>query len=288
MPIFGILVAYHTDVARLDSILTVLTPQCAIVLADNSEDHARSAEIRAVVLRHGGTYLAMNGNQGIGAAQNAALDVARRNGADACLLLDDDSVPAPDIVSVLLAACQALGGCVVVCANALDCGGREIGNVRTHGRRFAPCRDMMSSGSLIPRLVLDEVGSFDGSLFIDGVDFDWGWRAQARGVSIVLTRETSITHRLGEGTAAGVRVPSPVRHYYQYRNVLLLMKRPHTPWRWRMAQAFKLPVKLVLIALLMPPRAARLRHAFAGIRDAVRGVTGRMPPSEPTSHATLH
>jgi len=285
MRTFAVLVAYRTDVGRLNAILKVLAPQCPFVLADNSDDASLAAAIRECVDRHGGVYVSMGGNRGIGAAQNAAVETAWRADADAVLLLDDDSVPASDVVGTLVALQARAGGDAVLCARALDGSGREIGNVRTNGRAVTPCRELMSSGTLVTREIFERVGAFDESLFIDGVDFDWGWRARSLGVPILVSRDASITHRLGEGSVGRVRVASPVRHYYQYRNVLRLMGRRHTPWGWRAAQAFKLPVKLLLIALLMNERRMRLRYALAGIRDAAIGVTGKLSSPARSSRA---
>lgn len=276
MLVFGVIVAYNTDTKRLASVFRMLAAQCSVVLADNSEDPICSAEIRECVARFGGLYVAMGGNQGIGAAQNLAIAAAWSAGAEAVLLLDDDSIPTADLVAVL-AACRSpvLGEHAVFCANALDAQGRDIGNARHQTGLMPRCRDMMSSGTLIRRSVFETVGSFDVGLFIDCVDFDWGWRAQRLGVSIYVCKEAAITHSLGEGVVAGVRVPSPIRHYYQFRNILRLMTRGYTPWGWRAIQAIKLPIKLMLIAMLMPNPMMRIRYAIAGIHDAFRGRCGK-------------
>jgi rhamnosyltransferase len=287
MPAFGVIVTYQTEPARLDQILARLAPQCRFVVADNSEDAASATAIRQTVARHDGLYLTMSGNLGIAAAQNAAIEAAWRAGADHVLLLDDDSVPAADLLQILSTRSSPVPGeRAVFCANALDTQGLEIGNVRGRPGPMPRCRDMMSSGSLIPRDVFEAVGPFDASLFIDCVDFDWGWRAQALGIGIYVTRATAITHRLGEGRVRGLRFPSPIRHYYQFRNILRLMGRPHVPTRWRAAQALKLPTKLLLIPLLMPEPGRRLRFALAGVRDALRGRAGKWNANTARAHAS--
>ena len=276
MSISGVIVAYQTNVTRLDAILRVLASQCSVVLADNSEDPGCSAAIRRCVEHHGGVYIAMGGNRGIGVAQNAAIAAAWVRGAASVLLLDDDSIPAPDLVAVLTSCRSPIAGeRAVFCASAADAAGKDISNVRHRGVALTRCREMMSSGSLIHRDVFEAVGPFDAKLFVDGVDFDWGWRAQEQGVKIYIARDACIVHRLGEGKIGGLRVPSSIRHYYQFRNILHLMARRHTPWRWRIAQALKLPTKLVLISLLMPNRTQRIRYALAGVRDAIQGRSGK-------------
>ena len=272
----GVIVAYQTDVVRLDVILRTLAGQCSIVVADNGEEPGCSAAIRECVEHHGGVYIAMGGNRGIGAAQNAAIAVAWDLGAGSVLLLDDDSIPAPDVVAVL-ASCRSPvpGERAVFCTSAVDAAGKDIGNVRRGSGMLMRCREMMSSGSLIRRDVFEAVGPFDVDLFIDGVDFDWGWRAQSKGINLYMVRDACIVHRLGEGQIKGVRVPSPIRHYYQFRNILRLMARRHTPWGWRITQALKLPTKLLLIAALMPDATRRIRYSMAGVRDAIKGRSGK-------------
>lgn len=278
--VYAVIVAYETDPNQLDRILATVANQCGFVLADNSDDGALAREIAACVVHHGGHYLCMDGNRGIGLAQNRAINVAWSLGADAVLLLDDDSMPANDLVECLVTCSESLGHAVVVGANALDSGGLEISNARHISGPLPSCRDMMSSGTLIRHEIFDRVGPFDDSLFIDCVDFDWGWRAQRMGIALRLCRATAITHRLGEGCIAGVSYPSPIRHYFQYRNILRMMTRPHTPLIWRLSQFLKLSIKLLLIPLLMPEKVRRLRFAFAGIRDAIKGRAGPWPGSK--------
>lgn len=276
MKVAAVIVSYNSGITRLRGILTSLVPQCDIVVADNSDDRAKSEEIRVCTEEAGGSFLSMGGNRGIAAAQNAAIEKAFYQGADAVLLLDDDSTPADDLVAVLVAQAAAEPG-TVFGAVALDMEGQDISNARHLPGELPRCRDMMSSGTLIPRDIFLRVGRFDESLFIDCVDYDWGWRAQDLGIPLRICRRAKFSHSLGEGKIGGMRFPSPRRHYYQYRNILRMMVRPYVPLAWRMEQIFKLPTKLVLIAVLLPDRWRRLQFAFAGIRDVSKGQSGYGP-----------
>ncbi|MBC9030943.1 glycosyltransferase [Sphingomonas sp. JC676] len=277
MNIIAIIVTYQSNLQVLREIIRVLTKQCYLIIADNSLAPADRQSVEDCLMTDGGAYIPMHGNRGIGAAQNKAIALAWSKGAEAVLLLDDDSIPPPDLIDHLRICAQRLGGHAVVGANAVDSLGREISNARHVPGNMPECRDMMSSGALIRREIFERVGSFDESLFVDGVDFDWGWRARRAGIALHLCRATSIQHRLGEGDVAGVRYPSPVRHYFQYRNILRLMGRSYVPWRWRLSQMIKLPTKLLLIAALMPQKSRRLQFAFAGIWDAMLGRSGPWP-----------
>lgn len=275
--VIAVIVAYQSNLDTLAQIAALLRPQCAIIVVDNSPDAAHAGTISAWAATAEVDYVAMGGNSGIGAAQNRGIARAWARGADAVLLLDDDSLPPPNLVERLLDGAAAAGPDAVVGANAVDADGREISNVRGVPGALPRCRDLMSSGTLIRRAIFERVGPFDEGLFIDGVDFEWGWRARRLGVSLYVCRATAIIHRLGQGRAAGAGIPSPIRHYFQYRNMIRLIGARVTPWRWRVEQMVKLPLKLVLILLFMPRAGVRLRHAAAGIRDGLRGRGGPAP-----------
>lgn len=270
----AVLVTFQTDVNRLDDILKILSFQCAVIVADNSSDEDHAKCIAACVRKYKGHYLSMGGNRGIASAQNLGIYYAWRSGAEAVLLLDDDSIPDDQLIPSLMVSVKELGSNAVVIANSIDGTGKEISHVRRVKGSLPKCREMRSSGTLIQRKVFERVGTFDESLFIDCVDFDWGWRAQQAGITLHVCRAAVITHQLGDGQVAGIRYPSPIRHYYQYRNILRMMLRAYTPWSWRLSQFFKLPIKLLLITALMPEKSRRLRYAFAGIRDFFLGRSG--------------
>lgn len=277
MIVAAVIVTYRSDVDRLKRVLAILSSQCRIVIADNSLEDRQRHVIADCAVSAGVHYVSMFGNRGIGAAQNRGIAIARELGAEAVLLLDDDSTPGTDLVDALVSCSEELGERAVVCANALDSMGQEVSNARRLSGAVVPCRDMMSSGTLIRATTLDTVGPFDEALFVDGVDFDWGWRAINVGYTLHLCRATAIQHQLGEGRIAGVSFPSPIRHYFQYRNILILMRRPYVPLGWKVSQMLKLHAKLLLILVLMPEKEKRLRFAAAGIRDGLRGRVGPWP-----------
>lgn len=275
----AVIVSYRTEISRLEKILQRLTPQCAVVICDNTDiaQHAKAIELASE--SHGARYISLAGNAGIAAAQNAGLAASWEHGADHALLLDDDSVPPENLVAKLHASLSKAHEALAVVGARTFTDGKDVSNAKYQGE-LTPCRELMSSGTLISKKVFDKVGRFDESLFIDGVDFDWGWRARSLGIPLYLSADAVIEHRLGIGAVgvgkASMRLPSPIRHYYQYRNMLRLMTRPHSPVGWRLTQAVRLPTKLVLLALFAPNRFERLRLAFLGIRDALAGRSGKM------------
>jgi rhamnosyltransferase len=274
--IFAIIVTFNTNCNKLKVTLHSLAAQCSCVIADNSDDVSVANAIKSISnLMPNCHYFDMHGNCGIATAQNFAAARAWALGATHILLLDDDSELATGMLNSLLNYSYSVGKNIILGVRTINLSGFDVSNSHSDGLTLTLCRDLMSSGTLISRPIFESVGEFDENLFIDCVDFDWGWRAQRLGYKIYLINEIHMLHQLGEGRIGWLGVSAPIRHYYQYRNILKMLVRNYTPWSWRVIQVIKLPVKLVLIFFLLDNKSIRLKYAFAGIRDAFFGKNGK-------------
>lgn len=275
--VVAVVVTYNSYVERLTELLSQLVTQCTIVVVDNSDQHASRDFVRLACERLGVCCLMLGDNFGIAHAQNIGIAWARDRAAEDILLMDDDSIPTKSLVVDLLNARRTSQlHPVVVSARTINENGEDISN---RGPRtsvgLTPCSELTSSGTLISASIFDRVGVFDDRLFVDCVDFEWGWRARTSGVPLVLCDGVAIQHRLGETSRLGLRIPSPIRHYYQYRNVSRMLVRSKAPFDWRLFQLIKLPVKLVFILLLADRRFERLRYVAWGLCDFFTGRTGK-------------
>jgi rhamnosyltransferase len=267
--IFAVIVSYNSDIERLTQSLKILKTQCNLVVVDNSTEEKNRRNIMSLCRKIGAHLIALHDNFGIAFAQNAGISWSRDNGAEYVLLLDDDSIPSRNLIVDLLAirASHVLSD-VVVSARTISEDGDDLSNRRyASDTGLTDYSEMNSSGTLFPMSVFDRVGKFNEELFIDCVDFEWGWRARSLGIPLLLCETVSIEHRLGDGFRHGFGWPSPIRHYYQYRNVLRMIFYSRAPIRWRVSQSLKLPAKILLIFLLSNNRTARLRFSLLGIRD---------------------
>ena len=142
---------------------------------------------------------------------------------------------------------------------------------------FVP--QIIASSMMIPIDVWDDVGPMEESLFIDGVDHEWCWRAGAKGYSIAICESAVLPHRLGtkRGVLFGLnyKVAQPVRLYYQFRNILLLARRGYVPTYWKLRHLAAIPVRFLLMILFEPPRVARLRYMLRGVVDGLTGHVGK-------------
>ena len=274
--IFSIIVAYNSDIDRLSSTLNILSKQCRVVVVDNSTVPVKAELLQAICNTMQIPVIALGGNYGIAYAQNKGVKWAINNGSSDILLMDDDSVPSTTLVEDLLRTREKFSGPVVVSARAIENDGTEVHSTFKKNSSDATLyTELMSSGTLIPADAFDVVGFFDESLFIDCVDYEWGWRARSKGYSLYISKSAFIRHKLGEGRKLFLRMPSPIRHYYQFRNVLKMIVASDAPIIWRISQSLKLPVKLILIALFADFRINRLKYAGKGIFDFFKSRVGK-------------
>lgn len=295
----AVIVTYFPRPALLSALLDAVSPQVEhVVLVDNTPSPQASADLNRFASQR--CDVIVNGdNLGLAAAQNAGIERARERNCDHVLLLDQDSIPAPQMVDRLRAALRRLQSAGVrVAAVGPRWHDRHSGHdapfVRVGlGRLYKlhcsegtdepiECDTLVASGCLIPLADLDAIGPMDDRLFIDQVDVEWGLRAQARGYRLYGVCDAVLLHGIGEAAvrvwfAKDRRMPvhSPVRDYYLVRNAITVFFRRPAPWRWRLLQAIRLPGLVFVLTVQMPPRIARLRMILRGVVDALRGRLGR-------------
>lgn len=87
-----------------------------------------------------------------------------------------------------------------------------------------------------------------------------------------------MVHRLGDSRAkfAGItyKVGSPIRLYYQFRNILLLSRRSYVPFYWKLRCTCLLPVRFFLNGLMQSNRRHRVKYMLKGLADGVLGRSG--------------
>lgn len=283
--IFTVLVAYNRTRRDLNQSVEELLKQTSfVVICNNSKD--------ALVFKHPRIkVLNFADNLGIAKAQNVGMAWAFDQGADFILQMDDDSLPDPDMVKLLLESYSALHSANY---NVGIIGPRDYDRYtkKIHSTKLNPasCQkgkfidgfdglvivdSIISSGSLISRKSYLEVGEMLDELFIDAVDFEYCWRLRAKGFLIVRNDKAKIAHRFGEGRKSffgifDVAVTSPIRHYYQFRNVIYLFNRTYVPMEWKVRSILKMIFKMLFYPLFLNNGMDRLKYMSLGISDGIR------------------
>lgn len=256
-----------------------------VVVVNNSHTVSIESDLANV------EWVQLSCNEGIAYAQNIGIAKAREQGAEFVLLMDQDSIPAQDMVAELRSAILSLPDAAAVGPVYMSEHQNEASIfTRVEGfRRVSAACDashplvktdaLIASGCLIPMSVLDTVGDMREDLFIDYVDTEWGLRAKSMGFSSYAVHSAKMSHQLGiraiEFMGRSMIVHSPLRRYYQYRNAILLYKMKHIPFDWKVIDAYRLFIRAVFYACTNAPRWQNIKMMSLGLWHGVLGKTGK-------------
>lgn len=256
-----------------------------VVITDNSDSTSKRFEVLQVAGRFDNVVVnAMLTNAGIATAQNVGIQKAKDLGGDFVIEMDQDSMLPPGYVddlvcrhSELTAKGVRVGG---IGPLAVRKGSDEVYDGISRSGDVIEVEYTLSSGFLMRFDAIDAVGLKNEDLFIDFVDWEWCWRSRERGYRIFIDTTLEISHMLGDGhkriLGQSIGMPSPIRHYYQFRNFIYLLGKPFVPGRWKFKYSVIMLAKLCLIPLCFDRKMKRLSFAVTGIKDAIRGAWGKI------------
>ena len=284
--------------------------QAAImVVVDNGSSAPIVERLRQAVAQHSRALLLPLGqNRGLAAGLNAGAAAALQRVPDCAYLvfLDQDTEPGPAGTDRLVLAAERLrrddpqaglvGPLMVDGATGLSHGIHRVQHWRWARTFPGPadieamrCASVNGSGMVVPADLFRSLGGFDESFFIDHVDTEYSFRASRAGYHLYTVPAVRFSHRMGERSIrywlGGWRVwpyRPPARHYYLFRNAMILMKRPNVPLAWKLAAPVKLLVTLLVHLVSDPARRAQLgamlRGTCAGLRSRAATAAG---PGQP-------
>lgn len=217
---------------------------------------------------------------------------------------DDDSVPPPDSLAVLLDGINSLNGMQT-----------EVGIIapmpvhRQTGTCYPPLlwRDgfvkptademrqplwfadsVIASGSLVRREVVERIGLPRADFFMDFFDFEYSLRARAQGYKIAVVSQAELGHEIG--AARVVRFPwhsrlwtnqPPYREYYFSRNLAYLAWWLYPKRSTQRYVTRFLAQRGIQVLLFGSKKLPCLLRMFQGFHDGVRGRLGiRMRPGD--------
>ena len=271
-----------------------------VVVVDNGSGNAAAIQRAIETLPEDLELIRNRHNGGIAQAFNQGLERAIERGATWALTLDQDSLPAQDMVHELLSAQEALPGAdqvAVLAPQVVDSQhGRPALFLRKRSRwlfRRAPCENgllddvtiVISSGSLIKLTLFTALGGFREDFFIDYVDTEYCLRAQANGFRIAVACSAHLEHRLGdrrEASLAGLHMlptfHSPARWYYISRNRIPMLRMyslrfPH----WLFYEIVASTYGMLRMLLFEDRRLEKVRAILRGTLDGLRGRMGPGP-----------
>ncbi|WP_237140633.1 glycosyltransferase family 2 protein [Pseudomonas oryzihabitans] len=270
-----------------DSILELSSCCEKIVVVDNA---SLGYEEKAKISRES-TLLSLNENLGLAAAQNAGIEIALEEGADAIIFFDQDSVVTRGVVAGLIEAQEEFfrkGQSVVVAPMCFDSRTRKkypVIQMHCSGKvtHLFPCRDdkpvevsfLISTGSLIPRSIIEDIGGMRSDFFIDYVDTEWCLRARHKGYQLKVLPTLYLEHSIGDRNFSwcGLSFPihSPERRYFRIRNSIAMLGLPHVPFLLAIREVAKnIASQLFLGVTIRGKFFSYMGYGVKGIIDGVK------------------
>ncbi|WP_295342289.1 glycosyltransferase family 2 protein [uncultured Subdoligranulum sp.] len=293
MPNVGIVISnyngWQDTVQCLESLQKQTYRDFEIILLDDASTNDSVQQLQKH-LTENTVFLPQEANSGFAAVNNVGMRRALADGCDWVLLLNNDTVVAPDFLETLLRETPARA---VSCPKMLFldppdeiwfAGGeldratgkvKHLGGHEKDGPAFAEKKQVSFITFccvLLPRQVVEEVGFLDETLFMYCEDVDYCIRLADAGVPMWFLPDARIWHKAG-GSAGGM-----LSVYYITRNTLYLTCKGKSALQIR---ARTLPVLIsgaarYALTKLLGRKKGRSYGAFRGALDFWRGRMGRM------------
>jgi rhamnosyltransferase len=304
----SVIVTYNPDVDRLISLIkSIYYSVDKIVVVDNGCDVETSSEkldkiIQLCDYQDSIIYLPMEKNIGLASGLNKGLSWILAKDYTYVLPLDQDSVPQENMLECLFEAASEIEKnnikLAAVGSRHLDPRTNFISsydkqghywfeNTRIQLSKSIKVNYLQSSGSLIPTQTLREVGLMDEGLFIHHIDQEWSIRAKSKGFYSFGSSKAIMEHVVGTNTLKiwigyrrDVHLHSPKRHYFAFRNSILLYSRMYMTVAWKIDDLSRLIFMFVIYLIIVSPRYEYLKMVYLGVKDGLRGATGDLQQIE--------
>ena len=301
--VVAVIVTYQPELEILEQLLDALVTQVeSVVIVDNAS-HVDLELWNNQRLTSAVKVLLLGENRGIATAHNLGIQWALNRGAGFVLLMDQDSIPAPNMVEKLLFAFLEVKN---------KCGAQPIAagpicmDTRSNKKSFfvteqygfpwrwrddTPLENenfsievsaLISSGTLIDLKAFQAVGGMRSNYFIDHVDTEWCFRARAKSYVLLGVPKALMKHTLGDKIAniwffgwRHVAYHSPLRDYYMFRNTLLMFHDVEMSFFMRLYLLWRLLKFIIYFLFFAPQRLQRFYCMTLGISHGVRGISGK-------------
>lgn len=278
------IVSFNPDMKRLEENIKAIEKQVhQIILVDNGSKE-QELLFQTIKQKFPNVLLLQNKeNLGIAKALNQLLEECHKNNGRWLLTLDQDSV-APDNLMAVYSKYTDMEDVAMICPRIVD---RNSNMTVEHGddkeKEYVFVDRCITSASLMDVEKAMETGSFDESMFIDYVDFEYCIRVRKNGYRILKANGAELLHELGNtvtkslpGKKIQVLNHSPFRKYYYVRNIIYTYRkhRDVLPGTYCVKPIAGIVIKTILFE---KEKGKKLKQMWKGYKDGKKAIiSGRL------------
>lgn len=244
MIVYAVIVTFNPEIDTLNKCVQSVVPQVEkLLIIDNASFNQNDInKLKNNMLFHKEKVevICNEGNLGVAAALNIALEHSINNGVEWLLTLDQDSIIPNGMISKYKSICKPMLG--QLCCNLRNPNSPELtidkmspltipidNNEKTANYFVYAC---ITSGTLLNVIAAKKCGGFRDELFIDYVDYDISLNLLENGYPTLFVPDMCMEHSFGtaeEKSFLGYHFTdynfSPVREYYKAKNCIYMIKR---------------------------------------------------------------
>jgi len=272
----------------LTSILQVTYPNYKVVVVDNGSTDGTVESIKKHFPQV--EVIVNSSNLGFAAGSNVGIKYALDKKADYVLLLNNDTLVAPDCIDNLVVQAYTLPDAGILTPKIVYAG--KNAQIWSAGSRCHPltldamsvsqCRShklqdceprlvdyIFGTAMLIRREVVERIGLFDESFFMYYEDMDFCLRARAAGYKLYYVPTAIVQHYV----AASTRNLIPVRYYHKAYSSVLFFRKHTQGMRWLIVIPYRLSSAICTVLRLI--RQGQLNAIRAYLQGLVNGLKKR-------------
>ena len=284
---------YNPDEKIAKRIETLSKQVSKVVLLDNSPNAQCE---RLFFSAENVVYHFFGKNLGLSSAFNWALkNLAFIKHSDYVLFFDQDSCVTENLVHILVSDFEKLSKIYKVgCIGPVyfDSTKKEISGINKRcikiDEDIYKTSEIITSSLLTTYDVLEKIGFWDETIFLDYADFELCWRMKKYGFETFISKNTVLNHSLGVGVLKCRLVfkemtfnySTPLREYYQTRAAVKLLKRNYVPSNWKRNFVFNLTVRIFLFVFYLPHKFKRLEYFYLGFLHGILSKNGEIKISK--------
>jgi len=278
--ICAVVVTHFTDAGIGQRLERTKSQVSHVVVVDNASQSTSLERIQAAACTPGIELIQNPINVGVAAALNRGIEWARTKGYQWVLLLDDDTLPAPDMVATLIRAFEqfpARNQVAMIGANVAP--EPASGGKQSQNGWWRIVETIITSGTLLSLAAAEVIGPLREQFFLDCIDFEYCLRARRMGFQVLEVVPHIMQHMLGNpktvrlfGLTISTYNHKPFRSYYRIRNFITLIREYAfwDPW-WIIRMSYAITKIVVLILLLEESRASKFGYMLLGFYDGLLG-----------------